>query len=225
MAIKRVTNLGFHAEHWDDQVHEDNPLKSFSVGLYRASSLEQAVKSPFRVKLLSRIRNMENQAWRRRLTSLIGFIPEGERPTLLAAAHVVEQAETLVVRNVAAVEGYGPTLYACLLEYARVRGFQGVQPTPDSRQILDRPKRIWRRFFEDGFYRKTIDTCDIHGEHAEPWLNKRYSLRDGAMLLPLQGLYENSQAYFNCAPNAMARHVEYGMLSLLRKSVEAHRQS
>lgn len=224
MAIKSVTNLGFHAEYWDNPVHEDTPLKSFSVGLYRAPSLEKAVQSPYREKLLSRIRDMDNQAWCRRLTSLVGFMPEDERPTVLAAAHVVEQANILVVRNVAAVEGYGPTLYACLIEFARVRGLQGVRPTPDSKQILDRPKRIWRRFFEDGFYRKTIDTRDIPGEHAEPWLNKEYSLRDGAMLLPLQRLYENSQAYFNCAPGAMTRHVEYGMSSLLRKSVEAHRQ-
>ena len=100
-----------------------------------------------------------------------------------AAAHLLDNGKFLQVRNVGAEQGFGPMLYATVLELARARGRHGVIPSTEQGKILEKPKRIWEQFCNGPEYQGKVLTDPVPGQHPEPWLNMAYRLAPGASLL------------------------------------------
>ena len=145
----------------------------------------------------------------------------------VGGAKVCEVRQALLVQNIGAKPGYGPTLYACILELATARGLKGVVPTREPNKILPKPKEIWRQFAHTPCYAEKITTRPLgssHWTHDEAWLNQIYTLVDGAELVGISSMRDRSKRYWSYWHNNGCD--EKQLLGLCRnlaiKSVEAH---
>ena len=104
----------------------------------------------------------------------------------IALAQVNLISNKLFVKNVTSQNGYGPTLYALILQVAKKYGYSGVCPSQDPTKILDKPKEIWRQFSVN--YPEQITLKPLSGKpHAEPWLNCCYEL-SGKDIIDLESM-------------------------------------
>ena len=93
----------------------------------------------------------------------------------IAVAQVELRSNKLFVKNVASKKGYGPTLYALLLQIAKNDGYSGVCPIQEPTKILDKPKEIWRQFSINYPGQITSEPLD-NKPHIDSWLNCCYKL-------------------------------------------------
>jgi len=143
--------------------------------------------------------------------------------TCKAAAYLMDDGERLWVQNVGAEQGFGPTLYAAVLELARARGRLGVCPSVEPGKILEKPKRIWEQFYRGAQYEGKVLTKQVPGHHLEPWLNMSYCLALGASLLDYDRKRHEWKAYdaFWTASNAITSWRDQAF-EMARRSVNAH---
>lgn len=143
--------------------------------------------------------------------------------TCKAAAYILDNGKFLQVLNVGAERGFGPTLYAAILELARTRGREGVIPSSDPDKILERPKRIWEQFCRGPQYQGKVLSDSVPGQHPEPWLNRAYRLAPGASLLDYIGKRTEWKAYSSFWEASRAVTGWRGKaFDMARRSVEAH---
>ncbi|NYT59649.1 hypothetical protein H0A65_12040 [Alcaligenaceae bacterium] len=172
MALLRSSNLLFFAERKDDE-HAGYFDECFFVGIYLAPSYE-------------RLRQWDEAVQKARTRPLGWLWPsrklEGMPSELdvdfVGGAKVCEVGKALSVQNIGAKPGYGPTLYACILELAAARGLKGVFPTREPTKILPKPKEIWRQFAQAPCYTGKIIIRPISPSqltHSEGWLNQVFS--------------------------------------------------
>ena len=182
MPLKSCSDLLFYSECADS---EPAPflVEQFFVGLYQDQSLTEVLsreKNPF-VK------------WAQRS---LGRPLKEPSVSFVAGALVQEMNRTLVVRNIGALSGYGPLLYACMLHLARPRQLSGIVPSRDPVKILEKPKAIWHRFATDPVYSKKISLQSISGDHSEPWLNNIFSLNLGEDLIDFEPMRLNTRRFW-----------------------------
>ena len=108
-----------------------------------------------------------------------------------AGAMVRQTDKTLIVENIGADKGYGPTLYAAIIELARKRKLNGVRPCREPNKVLHKPKEIWRRFSADPQYGALVRVEPVPGVHAEQWLNCVFSVADGTSLVDIDLMRKN----------------------------------
>lgn len=150
----------------------------FLVGLFDAPDAAQI--SQFTVKMKA----WADKIWLARLLTPKPTIDISEpAATCKAAAYVMDNGKILEVRNVGAEQGFGPILYATVLELARARGRDGVIPSSEPGKILEKPKRIWEQFYKEPEYQGKVLTTSVSGQHPDPWLKMVYSLAYGEQLL------------------------------------------
>lgn len=182
MPLKHHSDLLFYSEIADD---EDSPIPTheFFVGLYRDAALQPILKCES-----SRFVRFGRWMLARRL--------EKPAPVFVAAALVRHQSGALVIRNVGALPGYGPLLYASVLHLARARGHIGVIPSSDPSKILAKPKKIWLRFATGEDYVDKVAVLPFDGLHAEPWLNMIHNLNPDQDLFAFHVMRRKARAYW-----------------------------
>lgn len=140
-----------------------------------------------------------------------------------AAAYLQDDGKVLTVKNVGAEQGLGPTLYAVVMELARVRKRKGVRPCDESGKILEKPKLIWQGFHTRPEYQGKVLTEPVPGCHPEHWLNMVYSLESSSMLLDYKHKRDKWKIYEKFWKDANGfrswRDFAFDMAKL---SVEAH---
>ena len=182
MPLKHHSDLLFYSEIADT---DDIPYLSnqFFVGLYRDAALQPILKCES-----SRLVRFRRWMLARNLAR--------PTPDFLAAALVRHSRGALIIRNVGALSGYGPLLYASVLHLARARGHKGVSPSLEPTKILAKPKKIWQRFATDNEYADKVAVKAFDGLHAEPWLNMIYSLIPGHDLFDFDAMRSKANAYW-----------------------------
>ena len=142
---------------------------------------------------------LARQAWEKR--GLISkMILPGSQPVLdpysdvdfVAAAYVERfRNGVAVLKNIAASGGYGPTMYACLIQMISDDGPGFFYPSQVKGEIVDASIKIWRRFHDN------CDLIDIKhegadGPHSEPWLNCGYRVKSEPLidLAPARARYK-----------------------------------
>jgi hypothetical protein len=213
MPLKDHSDLLFFSEI-DDSEDYPVPTNEFFVGLYRDASLSQVLRC-------ENSRFVRFGRWR------LARSLAGPSPVLVAAALVRHKGGALLIRNVGALPGYGPLLYASVLHLARARGRIGVIPSLDPAKILAKPKKIWLRFATDEEYSDKVAVERFDGRHDESWLNMIYSLNAGQDLFAFDEMRQKTAAYWRFW---QYRGFDSGLLaSLARKmaerSVQAHQEA
>ena len=213
MSLKHHSDLLFYSEIEDT---EDTPVPTheFFVGLYRDASLNPILKC-------------ESSRFVRFGRWMLDRSIDKPAPAFVAAALVRHQSGALVIRNVGALPGYGPLLYASVLHLARARGRIGVIPSHDPTKILPKPKKIWLRFATGEEYADKVAVEPFDGLHAEPWLNMIYNLNPGQDLFAFDAMRRKARAYWRFW---QSREFEPSMLAYpARKmavlSVQAHQEA
>lgn len=213
MALKHHSDLLFYSEIADD---EDTPVPTheFFVGLYRDAALQP-------------ILNCEGSRFVRFGRWMLARSLERPAPVFVAAALVRHKGGALIIRNVGALPGYGPLLYASLLHLARARGRIGVIPSLDPTKILAKPKKIWLRFATDEEYADKVAVERFDGIHPEPWLNMIYNLNPDQDLFAFDAMRRKARAYWrfwqsrDFEPSLLA----YPARKMAELSVQAHQEA
>lgn len=128
----------------------------------------------------------------------------------------------ILVNNIAALDGYGPTMYAALIQLAYDDKHVGVLPSQDPSKIVERAKRIWQRFSTD-YPAKISLTPTGMSRHKESWLNNSYSLATPPLvdLDAMRNRYRNYLAYPDS--NGQVKIALHDLAHALgQKSVDAH---
>lgn len=182
MALKHHPDLLFYSEIEDT---EDTPVPTheFFVGIYRDAALQPILKC-------------ESSRFVRFGRWMLARSFERPAPVFVAAALVRHKGGALIIRNVGALPGYGPLLYASVLHLARARGRIGVIPSLDPTKILAKPKKIWLRFATDEEYTDKVAVERFDGIHPEPWLNMIYNLNPGQDLFAFDAMRRKANAYW-----------------------------
>jgi len=212
MALKHHSDLLFYSEIEDT---EDAPIPTneFFVGLYRDAAMERVLKC-------------ENSRFVRFGRWLLARSIERPEPVFVASALVRHKGGALIIRNVGALPGYGPLLYASVLHLARARRRIGVIPSLDPTKILAKPKKIWLRFATGEDYVDKVAALPFDGLHAEPWLNMIYNLNPGQDLFAFDDMRRNARAYWRFwqsrgfEPSLLA----YPARKMAERSVQAHHE-
>lgn len=213
MALKHHSDLLFYSEIEDT---EDAPIPTneFFVGLYRDAAMERVLRC-------------ENSRFVRFGRWLLARSIERPEPVFVAAALVRHKGGALIIRNVGALPGYGPLLYASVLHLARARRRIGVIPSLDPTKILGKPKKIWLRFATDEEYADKVAVERFDGIHAEPWLNMIYNLNPDQDLFDFEAMRRKSRSYWRFW---QSREFEPSMLAyparkMAERSVQAHQEA
>ena len=221
MAIKVNSNLLVWCSVADDEA-PGYFSGTFVVGLFVSPSCAILLKHAEAKKA------WESTPWYQRspFQPKLSGMPAQSDLTCVAGASVGEGGgNCLTVENVGAKQGYGPTLYAALLELARARKRDGVLPSRDPTKILPKPREIWRQFAQGSAYSTKIGMRGFSGLHPEPWLNNAFFLKEGAMLLPLQAMRNRAAsciAYW-VAQGVYESSITDRIMDMAKLSVTAHR--
>lgn len=213
MALLNSPSLLIYLE-LDEAAPVTYPTSSFLVALYDAPDAAQ----------ICQFTDWAAKSWISRQFTQKPKIDQSESTAACkAAAYLEDDGEFLQVRNVGAEQGFGPILYATVLELARARGRAGVIPSREPDKILDKPKRIWERFCNGSEYEGKVLTDPIPGQHPEPWLNRAYRLAPDESLLDYVGKRAEWKAYEAFWKKL---HVVTGWrdcaFDMARRSVDAH---
>lgn len=154
------------------------PTAHFLVGIFDAPDAEHIAKYEEDKKIWE-----SKGAFVRLLTRTPTMKADSPRAVCKAAAYIADDGKILIVKNVGAEQGYGPTLFAVLMELARARGRKGVAAPNEPGSILEKPKLILQRFCHGAEYEGKVQTTPASGKHTEEWLNMLYSLEPKATLL------------------------------------------
>lgn len=131
-------------------------------------------------------------------TSFAGSVPDDTTFVACAMVETVvtgdERLPTIHMCTVGADEGYGPTLYASILQFARNEELAGVMPSVTVAAMPPKPAAIWRQFSE-AYDDKISLAPAAQGVHAEPWLNHIYALNRDESLVDLAGMRERYGVY------------------------------
>lgn len=166
--------------------------------------------------------------WLRRISSHAPAIDTDiyDDVACIASAYVRRTpANLLVLDNVVARAGYGPTLYATLLQIARDGDYLGVAAPETPCNVLERAKPLWARFVVS--YPGQIGSAPLrHYQHPEGWLNQSYS-GIGTDLVALEVLRRQTERYLVHVGAVAARDPRQILrdmaFELAGRSGEAHR--
>lgn len=217
MAIKNTPALLIYSQV-DETEPPPYPTADFLIGIFDA---------PDAAQIAQHVADLDAFSAKSSLARLFSKEPRfhGTWPDAVckAAAYVQDSGDILTITNVGAESGFGPTLYAAVMECARARGRRGVRPSTEPAKILDKPKRIWKQFHDGTEYKGNVLTVPMHGRHAEPWLNAIYSLAPGAELLD----YEQKRAEWKTYKAFWKNSINYDgwrniAFDMAQRSVEAH---
>lgn len=156
--------------------------------------------------------------------SFKGSVPDDTTFVACAMVETVvtgdQRLPTIHMRAVGADEGYGPTLYASILQFARNEALAGVLPSVSVAAMPPKPAAIWRQFSEA--YDNKISLAPAAQEvHAEPWLNQIYALSHGAELVDLSGMRERYGIYMR-----HTRHNDWALHALRAAAYDmAHKRA
>lgn len=100
----------------------------------------------------------------------------------VAAARLrFEDDGSAVVANLAAKCGFGPSMYACLMQMVTNDGEGYLYPTQTKGKIVPQSKEIWRQFHED-YDGRILTKATPDGPHDEPWLNCGYRVSENSLV-------------------------------------------
>lgn len=181
MPLKSTSDLLFYTDRDAKAVVTDPYL----IGLFRSQYCQRAASRGVLGRWLSP-------------TSFTGSVPDDTTFVACAMVETVvtgeQQLPTIHMCTVGADEGYGPTLYAAILQFARNEELAGVLPSVTVPSMPPRPKAIWRQFSEA--YDDKISLAPATQQvHAEPWLNHVYALKRGEDLVDLAGMRQRYGVY------------------------------
>lgn len=217
MALKNDRSLIFYIE-----IEETHPppylTADFLVGIFDAPDAES---------ILQHVEDMKTWAAKSKLARLFSSKPtlKSANPAAVckAAAYLQDNGQVLVMKNVGAEIGFGPTLYALVMELARARGRQGVRPSTEPKKILLKPKRIWQQFHDRPEYQGKVLATPVPGSHKEAWLNMVYSLAPDTSLLDYERKRAEWRTYETFWKNLHGPvGWRYMAFDMAQRSVEAH---
>lgn len=127
-----------------------------------------------------------------------------EDVTILAAALIERREGVLDVTNLASTWGYGPTLYAALIQLAKEEGLEGVisstPASPEAKPML----RCFTTDYEGKIAASPTDKTD----HSESWLNCSLSLV-GRPFMELASMRKRYSEYLHLEPDSAQRRLDH----------------
>lgn len=146
---------------------------------------------------------------------------------IVAAARFTVTSNILVVKNTAADDGYGPTLYAVLLELARAWALEGASPYNQPGKVAKKAKNIWLRFKTHSDYENKVLTSQlpISSGHSESWLNEVYSLTGRNPLISIKPMCKRGKNFLEIRRKQKKSDIVFSqrLSEFLEKSVEAYK--
>ena len=185
MAIKSIDQLCLHSSLPEaHNINNDIPWR-FIVGIYKST-------------FLSKIDEYDNYSCINKILTkkpkLVQIITEDVK--FLAMVQIEIHRELLIVKNVAAIDKFGPTMYAISMQLAKSHGYLGIATSKDPKKIKDKSKEIWRQFSQR--VDKGINLTKIEEyNHKEDWLNHYYSLVPEFDLISLCRMQKRNDRYMS----------------------------
>lgn len=206
MALKPVTNLSLYVRK--DEIAEGQGVARVALFHWRRNA-----------------NVIKKAGWLCRLIGKADEVAYTYQFEVYAAAFVAySENEPVEVRNVAAIQQYGPTMYATLFHWARSNHCSGVAPTTRPDKILPKPIKIWEKFATD-YQGHVVMAPFLKPVHQQSWLNNIFSLATQANLVDYKRLRKNWKAFLESAPHKTAREqLKKAVERRLDESVSAHKK-